>query len=84
MKPKTLTMGTAMSAPLSRPTSVRARTRRMISMPLASSPWIDALSQRCGPASRPLTTMTGSCRSEPDGRRTTGITSSRRSPGATV
>ena len=53
-------MGTAMTAPRRFLASSSLMTRRMIWIPLSSSPWIAADNQILGPADRPLITFTGS------------------------
>ena len=60
MKPRGLTIGTAMSAPLNVLASNSLRTLRIIWIPLSSSPWMAADSQTCGPRDLPLMTFMGS------------------------
>ncbi len=49
MKPYTLTIGTAITEPLSILGSISLTTRRTISVPFTSSPWTAPLSQTVGP-----------------------------------
>src|SRR5262245_41085769 len=62
--------------PASRRGRSASSTRRMISSPLSSSPWMTAESHSRGPGRRPWSTVVG--------RRATGTSTSRRRPGATV
>jgi hypothetical protein len=54
-----LTIGAQISVPFMRARALAWRTRRMISMPLISSPWIAALRNSTGPSWRPWITCTG-------------------------
>ena len=65
MKPRTLTIGTAIRVPRSVLGSRSASTWRITSTPTASSPWIAASTHTVGPSSRPCTTRTGRSTSAP-------------------
>ena len=70
-----------MSDPLSLRNSGIRRSRRTISVPLISSPWMAALTNRRGPGRRPLITQAGTSTSPVVSRRATGMTTLARSPG---
>ncbi len=59
MKPNTLTTGAVTSVPFSRESAGSRISRRMISTPFSSSPWIAAHTSSTGPSARPWTTCTG-------------------------
>ena len=57
--PCRLTMGTPITAPFTRAGSRSWSTRRIISMPLSSSPWMAPVRHSVGPLPTPFTTRTG-------------------------
>src|SRR5262245_19324020 len=70
--------------PASRRGRSTSSTRRMISSPLSSSPWMTAESHSRGPGRWPLSTTMGRLNRVVVGRRATGTSMSRLRPGATV